>query len=952
MDISYIAATVPDEPIAITSIESINNKTITVILNQPFTGNEDFEVFQTDNPLEEVHVIAVVDSINPSNDKKVLVAYNSLLPDEDYVFQTGVNYTLKITKDTEIISSFFSVTNDLPKPLNGTVTAVGNRILNIEFDTPILHLDYINTDDNLANFYLLLYNLDTNVSLDANPNWMGLFSASTDDSTSLSTVRKSDDFKSLEIQMNFRGLPIGNHGLVFNYSKSQSSDYHYYLHDFSDDHVIVPSMKREFNISTDAITANPIQVVALDRTNLIVTFDKAVIKKHDEVNVISVNGATVPVSKVLRVGNQFNQLQFVLNNANPLPIGLIDVTIGRITDANGYLTPTTTFNNIPVVVTLPRIIDVDQFEDSQTKIIVTFSKDMKDTDGAGGIRNTSYYTITTFEGTSVNPISPIVYDSINRTATLEVAAKLDAGAHVLSAIDIEDIYELPMLPQSVGFTIIDTSVPVVESVTYRERSVVVKFDESMLAVGEHSTTNTANYLIASNVLPYETTSFPMKENRWIRLTLPETASVLPLGDIVTGYSTINIGYPKLKEVRYIENLSGNIYPLCKINDIVGPIEEIDISNGTVTVLTTEVLQYKYTGTNELYNVDVNDFDITLNGEIITPLYLELVDDKTIKFVFAANTFNGGSTDVVVYTKAEVNYTIDIYGLPLKPDAETLPPAINGLRANIEGISLVSNDSTSALLRMSFNKPIAHFEKNDFICVLNDSSVLSILSAAVVLGTDSQVFQLNIGLTQAFTMLDKLDIRLAVPDYLIRTMDFNNNRIAVFTPKEATTFLAESIIWNKPTSATTLASNKIQIDFSSAINPGSLIPHSSFDDTVNDPWDGLSPLTITPGNLVFTKGASEDSITVMNNPMFGSIILENTILIADTINTSNVTLTLLDERKIVLDFASDEAAPLDVENINLINYTPYMDPENGTLMDKDNIKFLYVDYKPEGSISNV
>ena len=577
---------------------------------------------------------------------------------------------------------------------------------------------------------------------------------------------------------------------------------------------------------------------------------------------------------------------------------------------------------------------------------------MKDSDGTGGVRNPSYYTITTFEGTNITPIVPIIYDSINRTATLEVADKLDAGNHVLSAQDIEDIYELAMLPQSIGFTIIDTSVPIVESVTYRERAVVIKFDESMLAVGEHSTTNTSNYLIASNVLPFETTSFPMKENRWIRLTLPETASVLPLGDIITGYSTINIGYPKLKEVRYVENLSGNIYPLCKINDIVGPIEEIDISNGAVTVLTTEVLQYKYTGTNEIYNVDMNDFDITLDGEIITPLYLELVDDKTIKFVFAANTFNGGSTDVVVYTKTDVNYTIDIYGLPIKGDAETLPPAINGLRANIEGISLISNDNTSATLRMSFNKPIAHFEKNDFICVLNNSSVLSIVSANEVSGTNHRVFQLSISLTQAFTMLDKLDIRLAVPDYLIRTMDFNNNRISIFSPKEVTTFFAESIIWNKPSTGTTLANNRIEIDFNSAIDPGSLINHSSFDSTVNDPWDGLSSLIITPGNLILTKGISQDSITIKNNSFFGAIIIETTILPADTVNTSNVILTLLDDKKVILDFSNTESADLNVANITLVNYTPYIDPTNETLKDKNNVKFLYVDYKPEGSISNV
>ncbi|WP_461205325.1 hypothetical protein [Clostridium sp. DL1XJH146] len=950
MDISYIPATNTDIPIEIISIDNKNNKTITVNLNQSFNGNENFEVFETANPLTEVDITVCNDSVNPDENKKIIVAESR--------FETDVIYTLKITKDTEVIATPFVVDKYLIKPTNSEVTVFGNRILNVSFETPIEHLDAIDTTNNtLMNFYTLLYDLDSNVSLNTTPEWIGLLTASLDDPNATvppnqATIRSSCDHKSLEIQMNYRGLPTGDSGFIINYSKTQGANSHYYLHDFSDDMVVVPSMRKEFSVVNDDVTAKAISVKAVDRTNLVVKYDKAVLKKYDEKSVIYVNGSLVTVTEVIRVGNQFDELQYILET--PLPIGKIDITVGRITDENGYLTEEVLFPDIPIVAVPPRIIDVDQYGNSQRKIIVIFSKDMKNTDELGGVKNLDYYSISKLDGTFVAPIS-IIYNIATKTALLELDENLLEGTHTLYADEIQDMYGLSIEPQSIDFGIINTTTPDVVGVTYRDFSstddndsdktiVVIKYDQSMAYTGEHSIANIENYLIKENLLPISTTTFIMNESKWISLILPGNTSFLPLSSDPADYSILNIGYPKIKEINYVENYVSNIYPLCKTQEIVGPIDPIDISNGVLSVLTPEILEYKYSGDNEFYTIDINDFTITeetTEGSIeLVPTSHQLVTTKIIHFIFVENTFDGGSVDITLKTKDQEMLSTDLYGLAILSNKET-SPAINELRASIEAVSLVTETDTSAVLRMAFNKEIGHFIDRDFVGTLNDSEVLPLSSSQIL--SDKKVVEITVSLSRPLEMIDTLCIDLAVTSNYIRTQDISGNKIAAFTKKEVTRFTADSIAWYANTSQTgSIAGSILEIE-------------------VNYPIEMTHPgADIQAGGVTFRKEANlstPDTITLGYDQTMGTIELykvNNEVLIANTVNTSPVTVELIDNKKVRLTFAATEAAEVHLENrnVNSIDYIPYIDTNNNTLVDKEGIRFLYANYKPTGSVTNV
>ncbi|MFA9397343.1 MAG: hypothetical protein ACERKV_03640 [Clostridiaceae bacterium] len=954
MDASYIAATRLNTPIVISSIGSINNKTITVILNQPFTGNEKFEIFESEFPLIEIPILVTEDSVAPADNKKVIVA--------DDRFETDKEYILYITKDTDVISSTFKVEEPLLKPINAEVQAVGNRILNILFETPIDHLDYIDSDERLLNFYMLYYNLDTNNATNSDNDWLGLIEANLDPPTGGKvrgiTVRKSLDYKSLEIQLDFRGFPIGTSGLIIDYSKDQNpGNNHFYLHDFSDDEVIVASMRKEFDVVSDSVTAKVDTVVDIDRNHLIVKFDKPVIKKIDEMQVMSINGVLATVTEVIRVGNEFKELEFVLRD--PVPLESIDVTVGRITDANGYLTKETLVPNVPVYSVPAEIQDVDQYNQSQSQISVTFTKDMQNDGGIGGVLNPNYHSITKAGLPVVNPIDLISYS--NKMAIITFHEDLVEGSYELSASEIKDTTGLDMKPGSHPFNIINTSIPDIESVTYRtldtgnipyKTMVVAKFNQFMSYTGDHSIENIENYLINNNPLDDNSTSLIMKDSKWVRLTLQAGNSVnLPLGDgSHTDYTKINVGYPKVKDIRYVQSAVGNIYPICDLRDIVGPIEELDISSYAASVVSSEVLEYVYGGDNEFYIVDSADFTVERSTDsgvtynTIQPSSFVKVNDKTLRFIFPMGTFDSSNTDIRITTKATGIQSTDIYGLPITAAKSSAIPASNEIRATLQAVSLITDDATQAILRMKFNKDIGNLSIADFACYLEtEFNILGITDAEIpeIPVSHPDVIELTVSLPRQLLLEEKLYIKLGCDPSQINTEDTNGNKIDPFAPIEVSRFTANSIVWKAPsvTGVTNIANNIMELNLKVPIelaNPG-------------------SPIEATKIGFTPNGDASKVTMIITGQESFGTVEFTGTGLEPASpilINTEEVAVEVLDDgKKIRLTFDSAETATLVLANVTKVEYIPFI-LGNETILDKDGTIFAYADYKPNCSISNV
>ncbi|AKN32238.1 hypothetical protein Ccar_15765 [Clostridium carboxidivorans P7] len=970
MDVSSASITSLNDPISITNIDQINNKTITVTLNKDFTGNEVFKVFKTGDIHQAVKVIAVQDSVNPASNKRVVVAYDTGVKPYDIRFQTGVSYTLKISSDTEEAKGEFIVKEVTPPPMNADIEVFGDRILNVKMDVPVQNLDYLKVvpgTQELNNFYVLFYDKDTNVSQDPAPQWIGTLDATTDEQDVSKTVitRVAPDYRSMEIQFNHISLPVGAQQLIVNFSKIQE-DSIYKLKDFSNDQRVVPTMSKDFTVIKGANAAVPMSVVTSSRTEIIVKFDKPILNLYSEKDAISVENVPTNVLQITRVGNKFNTLKYTLSNTTPLPIGKVNITVGRITDANGYKTMQAIFKDVIVVDNPPRILKVEQIEipsiPNTTQILVTFSKDMKDTDTEGGVRNPNYYVITKPDTSIVTIKTPITYDASKFAATI-TTEKLDPGVYNLFAQDIQDVLGLPMKAQNISFIIVDNTEPKVTGITFRNNTMVIKFNEMMQTSGEHSITEIQNYLIEDGrvvpskkeVLLPETVMLTMKNSKWVRITLPTNSIILPLA--VDPNYLVHIGYAKLKEIRYIQDVGGNIYPLCNLHQIDSNPEEFDVSNGTVTVISDSRLQYKYLGQNELYSINISDFEVSIGtapGVVVAPLTITLKDEKTIEFNFPSNTFDGGTDRVVIGTKNTDMQSRDIYGYAITKNKSTNGTVVNGLRAELQAVSLVTDKQQGAVvIRMTFNKSIDKFAVEDFGCLLNNSQSISMKYNGNNFN-NKKVFEVVLQTTQPLRYTDELVISLAVPEQLIRTLDIDGNKIAMFTPIKLARFIAQSIKWQR-TSSQGISNNKVTIEFNYPINTRTVIPDSKFDGT-DKPWDGITPLAIGAGNLEFNHSVAGDTITIKNNEQFGTIEIANKLgsdfVPVSCTNNKDVVLSLVDGNKLVLQFDAAEDALVHPQAINFVTYAPNIDANNTTIQNVSNVLFLYSDYQPTSSPNDV
>ena len=977
-------------PLKILTIDEINNKSITVTIDGDFLGTEDFLVYKLVDETQTVDIEAVEDSIDPEPNKKVIVTKGLDL------FEKGTVYVLKIIRENEEVQKDFTVTSYKP-PNIAFVRPFGDRIIKIEFTTPIRNLNAQDRvrDENgnpiedyleLRNFYFLYDSLNISGSDSADNQWLGLirYAKYEDEETIIdrikpNCVRVAPDFKSIEIQYNEKSIVTGKNRVIIHYSNNQQrrirkgKD----MTDFADPPRLVPVMTLGFDIKKSDHVGEAIECQVLSRTELIVTYNEPVIllqtyrRGH-----LYINGRAAVAKYVRRVGNEFNKIKFVLEANSALPMNFADIKIDAIVDANGYITGEKEFLKVPVISIAPKIkslVQVDPPNEESTAMIALWSKDMKYFDGnpnmVGVVDNISNYKLLDFNNNEISVLE-ISYNKDTKELKI-VTSKLDSGLYILQAKNVEDELGEKMIPQEIQINIEDRTIPKVIEVVYRNdvNSFVVKFDDIMSSIGEHSALEESNYLIEykadvnntiTNVLPSQTRTFGFNNNKWIRFTMPEEIKLIP-PDIpsplppivpVDDRYSLHIGYPMVKRIKYVEDASKNIYPLCNVKNFK-QYEMIDIVKGEKRVIADNKLIFTYTGHNQIYSVSLGDFDFSINGgSLKTAINAELKNWKTIEFTFPQNTFDGNVTDIEIKTVANPVST-DIFGAPFKGDAVNNILSSNGLSPKIKAISLVSKDDNGgfkATLRFVFSKFMRIFHKEDIKITLNNSDIPLIIQGNPI-GLTAQpndpalVYDVVVNLPYSISLNDVFMVSLANSNY-IQSKDISGNPLSVFQPILVDKFIASNFYWGYESNRVTLDKNFFQIVYNKPVNPSSFI----------NQWDG-SARPIAIGNIVFDKELSSNEFTMIINTdvkNFGMIkFYPNSeplqFLELDpttptgyktTLNTQIAIITLTEGNKLTVKFSDLDSAKVNPNAVAFAEYIGIKDVNNS-----EDTNYLYEGYRP-------
>lgn len=224
----------------ILTISNVNPKSLDLEINQKFDGSEIVEVFESATPTNILASTLVKSSLTLSENVRTLIFSPILL-------SPTVDYTLKITKGSEILFKAFSFASF--GPMTGVqLSTFGTCLAKFSFQYPVNKL--LNTvvhpggQVELSNMYFLYFGLDTDVSEDPEKQWLGYIVL--DDTHEYAF--QSPDLRTLIIQYNGRGIPIGNHKVMVNYSKHQGPTN--IMEDFSTPPRLVPIIEENFSITT------------------------------------------------------------------------------------------------------------------------------------------------------------------------------------------------------------------------------------------------------------------------------------------------------------------------------------------------------------------------------------------------------------------------------------------------------------------------------------------------------------------------------------------------------------------------------------------------------------------------------------------------------------------------------------------------------------------------------
>lgn len=926
-----------DNGLQILNIYNINPKSFDLTLNEAFNGTEIIRVYETNNPAKTIATKLVPSSLTDSPDTMVVLV-DSDIPSE--MLQAKTDYTLRVIRGTETASTIFQYANFNPIS-NATVTAKGYRVISVSFDYPVKNLDSTITHidpytgqpvTELLNFYLLYYGLDTDSAEGPDKEWLGYISIG---GASGNTATVSQDLKTLEIQFDYRSMPIGTHKFIVNYSKHQTNP-NQGIMDYAIPSRVLPIIEKDIIVNGATTITRPVKVTVLSRKELVVEFSNPVLLLPTELP-ISVVGQAINVTSNERYSAEYTEIKY---NVNALPVGDIQIVVGSITDAYGYATEVGIFN-VTVVAEPPVILKViqDPLATTTTELLVTFSTTLN---------KISAETLANY--TLLNPLgvpevlssATLLADNMNVRLVYSI---LSAGIYNFHAQDVEDDLGLAMIPYTADIEIEDYTVPaVVEIIATRNDNVmIIKFNDPMNVsdIAEDSALNSMNYLANDIILPPLTLTAALKGDKWIRFTVPaSTPVILPF----TVGETVNIGYPRVKDVRYVTNASGNIYPLCVIEAIDRLIDPIDIRGlaNSIEINDEKSFIFKYVGDNEFISVNKDDFEFRLNGNLqpIDNVNL-LADNKSFVVNFANEIFNSSvnQANIEFKTKNATLLSRDIFDKPIVKDSIFNGTVKNSLNAKIKAISLLSTTQspTTATLAMKFTNIIKTTSANDFMVVLNNTTVLPI-SAIEIVSTNPDTIKLVVNLINPLIFTDILTVSVARDEAVLETIDINDNKIDLFAKEPVQKFTIRNIAWNANNSSA-IVNDKLSVVFNGAINPASL----------NPTWDGLTPITVSPGSLkieqILTTATAEVAEIYVDTPtnLYGKFRvltpLGQPFVAANSQNANDVTITLVNGDTLEFKFTG-ENIPANIQGVIYAIYEP-----KPFTSDADNKLYVNEDYKP-------
>lgn len=656
----------------------------------------------------------------------------------------------KTTDAVEYYSAPFKVTEVVHPDLDTLKVAAG-----------LQYIDPFSKESNglssvLINYYFRYYGSDDEGTLyepgDKPLDWLGYFSSKD------TQTKVSDDNRRFEVQFSDYSLPTGDtHELIINYAKTFPG----YTHDFrikdANDNNF-PIVSKTTPIVKWAKKAAITGVKSLSKTELEITFDKAVLCLGNSTDGFELKVNGLALKDVRRTGTTYNVLVAELKVEDALELGPVEVTIGSVTDACGYKTNElkTTVN---VIADPPRVINLIYEESPQpdTSVLkIEFDDEMADP-----IKPIEEH-ITILEiddetGNETEITSELVFTLGNPSnkAELEVSnPELFQGRKYRVIITgLTNRVDTVMIPYSDTICIGDPSAPFIESIIlttdseyadeankdYRHK-VVITYDEPMETEGTHAITVPSNYIVLGNdtsvdwcidaekKLPLNSSLakayIPSYEISNKRVIIDIFADKLAEKfDTVADYTAyffgtdihkISAGYCDLKTVKYVTNESGNILNFGCLKDatLATKIEIGDLSAtpDVIEVIDDVTIAVKFSSptstNNKIMSVVADDFKIvrtegsnTIESVALSAEYTATLNapnyDYVITLKFAPDVLVPNTTLVMTTGK-----TSDIFDNPVNFDSTPISTGILD-RVDVLYTQIVNTSGHLAVLKVEF-----------------------------------------------------------------------------------------------------------------------------------------------------------------------------------------------------------------------------------------------------------
>ncbi|MGL4876153.1 MAG: hypothetical protein ACRC30_16050 [Clostridium sp.] len=701
--------------------------------------------------------------------------------DDSLLMSPDTNYVLKAFKNEILVDTAQISFNNSPAPLLPKVTAYGNRLLEIQFEYPIKHLDDTSILSSTiatipigniptpgkqivyasSNFYIKYFKEDSNQSNTANPKWPGYLLprvsfkyGSPEDETTLSepfTILQSDDQRTLLIQSNIRSLPLGFHNLQIATSKiADHSLSGLHLADFLNRDVPISEIEFEFKGAEYSATVQTVSIT--DPQTVEVVFSSPVIDIQGKITVDSISStrrASLNESvSVTRKPETLNTLIFKMAPDTFITPGPNTITISDVIDCYGLLINHYKYTSN---LELPRPVILSILQDKTidnpllTKVDVTFSHEMNE----ASVSNIENYSI--FSDVTLIPIKSVLFDNLKPTKlTLEFTPQLSSGAYTLIANNLIDIYGSPLENTPYDFSIVDTTRPFVSSIIGTNvelpedinDTILIKFSEPMAINTEHGIDKGVNFKLSPDGTNFKTLENSkitiLKNNTWARFNLKDVVPLIPINPGPT--SLIKTGYIGLDKVFFITDSSGNIVEFCIDKKIDKLLPILNLDGGLASITDSNEITYTLNTTldiDAMFDTVVYKEDFIFKTDSSSPLEIvsvTVLDNlKTLVFTFNNITFSSGTDYTMSLDK--VNRKILSEDILNRPINLTAPITVkNNLRPEVLSISTVWVDNVSepneAILALRLSSLINITHVNDFLVYNRNNLRLNVSKATI------------------------------------------------------------------------------------------------------------------------------------------------------------------------------------------------------------------------------